>query len=435
MANIITFRNFTQKCLWDNEISGQLSDGKWENSGVDEIFWTAKSKVGTPGVSFKTWKRANFNFASSDLIDIVGDRMLLVAKASKITTNEKIIGAAEYLEGIKSQEEFDKINDYREKYLKNFIKTWDEAEKIINANYSKSNLIADLKDMSKTVSLAGNTPTTSTGGNIPTKDMDRAKSIIDKAKGDKAKEIQYTTAMANSTSDKSKLQFRGDAMTKLGKDYLSKIFYNKLYESKVNKESDLKVGDKVKLDDYGKVREYKLIKKKYNGEFNLQSPGVINFDASPEWIIKNMITESKSIKVSNLIKLIESKTGKKIVLKEFISRAELKDIERFIDKLFSVLNIDIVFTNHFYERLNDLRNGKDIDSVELINLFKKFFKRYREKISLLPLEQETIIKDIESNLNLPFLLIYDNKKKEIDFIAKTIMRKDNFLGSNKKFIV
>ena len=107
--------------------------------------------------------------------------------------------------------------------------------------------------MSKTVSLAGNTPTTSTGGNIPTKDMDRAKSIIDKAKGDKAKEIQYTTAMANSTSDKSKLQFRGDAMTKLGKDYLSKIFYNKLYES-------------------------------------------------------------RTIKVSNLIKLIESKTGKKIIL-------------------------------------------------------------------------------------------------------------------------
>ncbi len=263
MSNIITFRNFTQKCLWDNEIAGQLSDGKWENSSVDEIFWTAKSKVGTPGVSFKTWKRANFNFASSDLIDIVGDRMLMVAKASKVTTNEKIISAAEYLEGIKSQEEFDKINDYREKYLKNFIKTWDEAEKIINANYSKSNLIADLKDMSKTVSLAGNTPTTSTGGNIPTKDMDRAKSIIDKARGDESKEIQYTTAMANSTTDKSKLQFRGDAMKKLGKEKLAKIFYDKLYESKLIKVSDLikllefKTGKKVFLTE-SKLRTVKV---------------------------------------------------------------------------------------------------------------------------------------------------------------------------------
>lgn len=309
MANIITFRNFTQKCLWDNEISGQLSDGKWENSGVDEIFWTARTMVGAPGVSFKTWKRANFNFASSDLIDIVGDRMLLVAKASKITTNEKIIGAAEYLEGIKSQEEFDKINDYREKYLKNFIKTWDEAEKIINANYSKSNLIADLKDMSKTVSLAGNTPTTSTGGNIPTKDMDRAKSIIDKAKGNEDKEVQYTTAMANSTNDKSKLQFRGDAMTKLGKEKLAKIFYDKLKESKSIKLSELikliesktgkkvifedgkklKVGDKVKLDDFGKIKTYTLKKQNSKGEFNLEAPGTICFDVSEDWINKNRL--------------------------------------------------------------------------------------------------------------------------------------------------
>ncbi len=141
------------------------------------------------------------------------------------------------------------------------------------------------------------------------------------------------------------------------------------------------------------------------------------------------------MKVSELIILIENKTGKRIILKEFISRNELKDIERFIDRIFKVLNIDIVFTNHFYERLNDLRNGKDIESVELINLFKKFFQRYKDKISLLPLEQEAIIKDIESNLNLPFLLSYDKKTGELDFIAKTIMRKNNFLGSNKKFVV
>lgn len=262
MANIITFRNFTQKCLWDNEISGQLSDGKWENSGVDKIFWTAETKVGTPGVSFKTWKRANFNFASSELIDIVGDRMLMTAKASKVTTNEKIIGAAEYLEGITTEQGFNDIKDYREKYLKSFIKTWKVAEKIINANYSKSNLIADLKDMSRTVSLAGNTPTTSTNGNIPAKDMDRAKSIIDKAKGDEGKEIQYTTAMANATGDKSKLQFRGDAMKKLGKEKLAKIFYDKLKESKSIKVSDLikliesKTGKKIILEN--KLRTVKV---------------------------------------------------------------------------------------------------------------------------------------------------------------------------------
>lgn len=362
MANIITFRNFTQKCLWDNEISGQLSDGKWENSGVDRIFWTAETKVGTPGVSFKTWKRANFNFASSELIDIVGDRMLMTAKASKVTTNEKIISAAEYLEGIESQEEFDKINDYREKYLKSFIKTWKVAEKIINANYTKSNLIADLKDMSRTVSLAGNTPTTSTNGNIPSKDMDRAKSIIDKAKGDEGKEIQYTTAMANATGDKSKLQFRGDAMTKLGKEKLAKIFYDKLNETKTlreNKINSLNDLDKskfyivqpciyqytegitgqdkwleiyvkgydskkdAKVDLKKKTKKTKITKKTeyFRLGYFYGNSEIVSFDELENLLSnkfdiysKNFIQESKSIKVSDLIKLIESKTGKKIVL-------------------------------------------------------------------------------------------------------------------------
>lgn len=141
------------------------------------------------------------------------------------------------------------------------------------------------------------------------------------------------------------------------------------------------------------------------------------------------------MKVSELIKLIESKTGKKIVLKEFISKAELNDVERFVDKLFKTLNVDIVFTTHFYDRLNDLRNGKEIESIELISLFKKFFQKHKDKISLLPLGQESIIKDLESKLNLPFILSYDKRTGEIDFIAKTIMRKDNFLGSNKKFVV
>ena len=190
----------------------------------------------------------------------------------------------------------------------------------------------------------------------------------------------------------------------------------------------VKIPNNKKLYDWREIWEEDLDK-----EYDAKNPYFVYEGDIPKQYIK--LADDKKIKLSEIIKLVESKTGKKIVLKEFISRAGLKDIERFIDKLFSVLNIDIVFTNHFYDRLNDLRNGKDIDSVELINLFKKFFQRYKDKISLLPLEQEAIIKDIESKLNLPFTLVYDKRTREIDFIAKTIMRKDNFLGSNKKFIV
>jgi len=120
---------------------------------------------------------------------------------------------------------------------------------------------------------------------------------------------------------------------------------------------------------------------------------------------------------------------------EHITMSELKIIERFADSLFKTLNIDIVFTTHFYDRLNDFRNGKEIENEELIDVFKKFFLKYRNKISYLPLSKPGIIQDLNSKINIPFVLTYDEKNDEIDFIAKTIMRKDNFLGREKRYIV
>ncbi len=236
--NIITFRNATQKVLWNHEISGQLSDGMWENSNVNEKIWSAEAHVGTPGVNFHTnGMRANFNFCNEQLLDIVGDRMLMFAKASKITKDEKIIAAAEYLEGIKTEEQFNKImqnkKDYRSKYLAQ-IKNWKNAQKIINAPYSESQMKADLKDMSKTVSMAGNN-STAPSKQIPDRDLQRVQGILSKAGNDKDKLIQLTKAMANVTTDRSKLQARGDAMKDLGYDYLGQIFYNKLNEAQVDK--------------------------------------------------------------------------------------------------------------------------------------------------------------------------------------------------------
>lgn len=236
--NIITFRNATQKVLWNHEISGQLSDGMWENNNVNEKIWSAEAHVGTPGVNFHTnGMRANFNFCNEQLLDVVGDRMLMFAKASKITKDEKIIAAAEYLEGIKTEEQFNKImqnkKDYRSKYLAQ-IKNWKNAQKIINAPYSESQMRADLKDMSKTLSMAGNN-STAPSKKIPDKDLQRAQGILSKAGNDKAKSIQLTKTMASLTNDRVKLQARGDAMKELGRPDLAKIFHDKLHESKVNK--------------------------------------------------------------------------------------------------------------------------------------------------------------------------------------------------------
>lgn len=120
---------------------------------------------------------------------------------------------------------------------------------------------------------------------------------------------------------------------------------------------------------------------------------------------------------------------------EHITISELKSIEQWADNLFKALNIDIVFTRHFYDRLNDFRNGKDIETDELIDIFKKFFQKYRDKISYIPLSKPSLLKDLNTKINIPFTLEYDKTKDEIDFIAKTIQRKDNYLGNEKKYYI
>lgn len=120
---------------------------------------------------------------------------------------------------------------------------------------------------------------------------------------------------------------------------------------------------------------------------------------------------------------------------EHITMSELRIIEQFADSLFKTLNVDIVFTHHFYDRLNDFRNGKEIEPEELIDIFKKFFQKYRGKISYMPLATPAILKDLNTKINIPFTLTYNEKDDEIDFVAKTIMRKDNFLGKEKKYYI
>jgi hypothetical protein len=40
------------------------------------------------------------------------------------------------------------------------------------------------------------------------------------------------------------------------------------------------------------------------------------------------------------------------------------------------------------------------------------------------------VKDLQSDLNMPIVVKYDEKNDEIDIVAKTIMRKKNFSTPN-----
>ena len=119
-------------------------------------------------------------------------------------------------------------------------------------------------------------------------------------------------------------------------------------------------------------------------------------------------------------------------LNEFVTQPELDDVERIADKWFEDYGIDVVFTRHFIERVNDKRNGKPISAEELEDLFTQTAEKYGEKLANLPDDYQAVLLKLRNDINLPFALNYDEKNDEMDLVAKTVMRKKNFQTSNPK---
>lgn len=118
-----------------------------------------------------------------------------------------------------------------------------------------------------------------------------------------------------------------------------------------------------------------------------------------------------------------------------ITQAHLNAIEKYADKLFAKVGIDVNFTRHFLDRVNDERNKKQITNAELVRLFKQTYAQYGKKISQLGPDAEAVLNDIKTDVNMPFILKWDDKNKELDMVAKTVMRKKDFKSPDQKFRV
>lgn len=110
-----------------------------------------------------------------------------------------------------------------------------------------------------------------------------------------------------------------------------------------------------------------------------------------------------------------------------ITQAMLDALETHLDKMFSAVGIDVEFTRHFLDRVNDERNKKPITLKELALLFRDAYIKYGKKIAQMGPDAEAVIKDMRSDVNLPFVLNWDNRNQELDLVAKTVMRKKNFM--------
>jgi hypothetical protein len=119
---------------------------------------------------------------------------------------------------------------------------------------------------------------------------------------------------------------------------------------------------------------------------------------------------------------------------EDISKSDLDQVEKYADRLFKAVGIDVEFTRHFLDRVNDSRNKKPINQAELIRLFRLTYKKYGKRISKMGDDAQAVIHDMETDVNMPFVLNLD-KNNMIDLVAKTVMRKKDFKTSNTKLEV
>ena len=122
-----------------------------------------------------------------------------------------------------------------------------------------------------------------------------------------------------------------------------------------------------------------------------------------------------------------------IVNREYVSedftQRDVNDLEKFADRILKKYGIDVEFTRHFVDRLNDPRNSPAIKVSELQKFFKKIQRNKGQNIRNNP-DVEAVLKDMSTNLNLP-VVIKTKGDDSFEVTNKTIMRKKDFRTTSK----
>lgn len=161
-----------------------------------------------------------------------------------------------------------------------------------------------------------------------------------------------------------------------------------------------------------------------------ESYAYVNIDAyKPVADLNAGATMGRGLGTYNPIVDLNAETQKEI------SKTDLDQVERYADKLFKSVGIDVEFTRHFLDRVNDERNKKQITTAELTRLFKQTYKKHGKKIPQMGPDAEAVLKDMQTDVNMPFVLKWDSKSQELDLVAKTIMRKKDFKTPNPEIKV
>lgn len=115
---------------------------------------------------------------------------------------------------------------------------------------------------------------------------------------------------------------------------------------------------------------------------------------------------------------------------DLVGIKQIKEFEKFVDRMFQKFGIDFNFTRHFADRMSDDRNDPCITMKELAQFITKIYKNQGKSLKGVS-GAEAVIKDLQTDLNIPVAVEYDARNDEFDVVMKTIMRKKNFKTPNK----
>ena len=111
-----------------------------------------------------------------------------------------------------------------------------------------------------------------------------------------------------------------------------------------------------------------------------------------------------------------------------MAKADMDAVEKYADAQMSPEDIELgKETDHFFQRLNDPRNGKEISPAELTGFFKRLAKNKKKFLEFLKQYKEFVVIDNRSKINIAFLKVANK------LIAKTVMRKADFKSATPVF--
>lgn len=111
-----------------------------------------------------------------------------------------------------------------------------------------------------------------------------------------------------------------------------------------------------------------------------------------------------------------------------MAKADMDAVEKYADSQMSPEDVELgKETDHFFQRLNDPRNGKEISPAELTGFFKRLARNKKKFLEFLNQYKEFVVKDRPSDINIAFIKVANR------LIAKTIMRKADFKSATPIF--